>query len=183
MQINDPAVSAELMDRHAVYERALMENDVATLKSLFWNSAHAVRYGVGENLYGAVDIHAFRQARSRVDLNRSVTRLEITALGDSAGVINLEFMRHIDGAERKGRQTQFWVRFPEGWRIVSAHISLLPGGPPAYLEAAAARIGLPVNAAHAAAVATDLNRIADIAQFLMEFPLAQDVEAAPVFQA
>jgi hypothetical protein len=85
------------------------------------------------------------------------------------------------GVERHGRQTQFWIRFPEGWKIVSAHVSLLPA-PPSYLEAASAQIGLSIDGKERQAVKEDLNRIAAIAGFLMQFPLSQDVEAAPVFQ-
>lgn len=181
MTINDQAVVAELMDRHNVYEKALMENDAATLESLFWDSPHAVRYGVTENLHGAEEIRAFRRGRPNINLSRTISRLEIMALGDSAGVINLEFVRPIDGIENHGRQTQFWFRFPEGWRIASAHVSLLPGTP-SYLEAAADRIGMPIPPACRAAVSEDLNRIGTIAGFLMEFPLSQDIEAAAVFQ-
>lgn len=181
MEINNPAVLEELQDRHTVYERALIDNDVETLEALFWNSAHAVRYGVGENLYGTGEINAFRQGRPKINLNRVVSRLEIIALSNTVGIINLEFVRSIDGIERQGRQTQFWFRFEEGWRIVSAHVSLLPA-PMSYLDAAAAKIGITINAANRPAVSEDLNRIGAIAQFLMEFPLNQNVEAAPVFQ-
>src|SRR5260370_26111407 len=145
--INDPVVVAELMDRHAVYEKALLDNDVATLELLFWDSPHAVRYGVTENLHGAGEIRAFRQSRPAINLNRTVLRLEILALGDATGIINLEFVRTMDGIERHGRQTQFWTRFPEGLRIVSAHASLLPG-PASYLEAASSPVGLPIPAAY-----------------------------------
>jgi hypothetical protein len=181
MTINDPVVIAELTAQHELYERALLSNDVVVLDSLFWNSPHAVRYGVTENLHGGAEIQAFRQARPNINLARTISRLEIMTFGMDAGIINLEFVRPMDGIERSGRQTQMWLRLPEGWRIVSAHVSLLPGQP-AYLDAVAAQIGLPVEAVNRPGVSEDLKRIGAIAQFLMEFPLAQDVEAAPVFQ-
>ena len=181
MKINDAVVIAELMDRQTVYERALMDNDVEVLQSLFWESPHAVRYGITENLYGVDEIRAFRQGRPTVNVARTVTRVEIAAVGDSAGVVNLEFVRPIGGTERAGRQTQFWIRFPEGWKILSSHISLLPG-PKSYLDAAAAQIGVPVDAMNRAAVSEDLNRIGVVARFLMEFPLSQGQEPAAVFQ-
>jgi hypothetical protein len=182
MRINDPATIAELTRLHAVYEQALLSNDAATLQALFWNSPHAIRYGVTENLHGADEIGAFRQARPNVNLARTISRLDIMAFGDTAGIVNLEFVRAMDGAERSGRQTQFWVRLPEGWRIVSAHVSLLPGAP-SYLDAAASQIGLAIDSASRPTVSDDLNRIGLIAKFLMDFPLDQEVEAAPVFQA
>jgi hypothetical protein len=103
------------------------------------------------------------------------------AFGDSVGIVNLEFMRPIDGIGQYGRQTQFWFRFPEGWRIASAHVSLLPGDT-TYLNAAASEIGLRIAAENRTAVNEDLKRLAAIAEVLMQFPLNQDVEAAPVFQ-
>src|SRR5436305_992922 len=108
MQINNPAVLAELTRCHEVYETALMANDADTLGALFWNSPHALRFGVTENLHGAEEIRAFRKARPGINLDREILRLDITALGDTAGIVNLEFMRPMDGVERHGRQTQFW---------------------------------------------------------------------------
>lgn len=181
MTINDPAVIAQLRELHEVYEAALLANDAPVLESLFWDSPHAIRYGVTENLHGSAEIQAFRRARPNVNLARTITRLEILALGDSTGIINLEFARPMDGVERQGRQTQFWCRLPEGWKIVSAHVSLLPG-PPSYLDATAALLGLPIPADARAAVSDDLNRIGAIAGMLMQFNLPQEVEAASVFQ-
>lgn len=126
MQINDPEVVAELRRCHDTYEKALMDNDAHALGELFWDSPCVVRFGATENLHGADQIRAFRQARPKINLDREVLRLDITALGESVGVVNLEFVRAIDGVERHGRQSQFWIRFPEGWKIVSAHVSLLP---------------------------------------------------------
>ncbi len=120
--VNDPETVRELRELYPAYEKALVENDVETLTRMFWASPHSVRYGVGENLYGMDEIEAFRKARPSVGLARTVTRLEIATFGKDYGSVVLEFAR---GAV-KGRQTQVWVRFAEGWRIVSAHVSLLP---------------------------------------------------------
>lgn len=181
MTINDPVVLAELMERHTLYEQALIDNDVATLEGLFWDSPHALRFGVTENLHGSDEIRAFRKARPAINLDREIRRLDIMSFGDSAGIVNLEFMRPMDGSERYGRQTQFWFRFAEGWKIVSAHVSLLPA-PPAWVDAASAEIGVPISPASRLPVKEDLDRVASIAKFLMDFPLDQTVEAAPVFQ-
>jgi hypothetical protein len=181
MRINDPTVVAELTELHAVYEKALIANDVAILDASFWDSPHAVRYGVMENLHGAEEIRAFRHGRPSINLDRTIMRLEILAIGDNAGIVNVEFVRPINGIERSGRQTQFWFRFAEGWRIASAHVSLLPAAP-SYLEAASAQLRVPVDALNRAAVSQDLNRLGDIANFLMEFPLSHEIEAAPVFR-
>ena len=47
----------------------------------------------------------------------------ITTFGEDYAVCSTEFTR--EGSERIGRQQQTWVRFPCGWRIVAAHVSLM----------------------------------------------------------
>ena len=125
MQINDPVALAELTKAFAEYEQALVTNDIATLDRLFWNSPHTLRYGVGENLYGFEAIQAFRNSRPSQGLARTVTRTALTTFGSDYGVANIEFVRA--GSERIGRQSQSWVRFDEGWRVVAAHVSLVAG--------------------------------------------------------
>jgi hypothetical protein len=123
MEINIPYVVAEVSAQFARYERALTTNDVAVLDELFWNSPHTLRYGVGENLYGYGEIAAFRAARPAQGLQREVLRTVITTYGRDFATANIEFRRA--GSERTGRQSQTWVRLPEGWRVVAAHVSLL----------------------------------------------------------
>ena len=123
MDINRPEVLASLTAAFERYERALVGNDVAVLDELFWPSGHTVRYGVGENLYGYVAIQAFRAGRSPQGLARAVLRTQVTTYGDSFGCTHIEFRR--EGAARIGRQTQTWMRTPDGWRVVSAHVSLM----------------------------------------------------------
>jgi len=125
MQINDPEIVAELQALYPKYEAALLSNDAETLTRMFWASPHAMRFGVMENLYGIEEIEAFRKSRSPANLARTVRRLDIVTFGDDFGSITLEFERTINGKMISGRQSQVWVRFPEGWRIVSAHISVL----------------------------------------------------------
>lgn len=126
MRINDPEIVAELQALHPRYEAALVENDVETLTSLTWNSPYAVRMGLAENLYGIEEIAAFRKQRSPVNLTRSVRRIDIVTFGRDFGSVTLEFERTVDGKQNRGRQSQMWARLPEGWRIVTAHVSLLP---------------------------------------------------------
>ena len=93
------------------------------LDELFWDSPHTLRYGAGENLYGIDEIRAFRDARPSKGINRDVLRTHITTYGDTFATTQIEFQRH--GSDRIGRQTQAWVRMAEGWRVVSAHVSLM----------------------------------------------------------
>ena len=121
--INLPAVLEEVTAAFAEYQQALVTNDVAMLDKLFFDSPHTLRYGAGENLYGYDAIRAFRQARPAVNLEREVTVTAITSYGQDLAVTNIEFKRA--GSDRIGRQSQTWVRLPEGWRVVSAHVSLM----------------------------------------------------------
>ncbi len=126
MQINDPKTLAELQSLYPQYETALVTNDVDALTRLFWASPHAVRFGVTENLLGFDEISAFRKGRSSVNLGRTVRRLDIVTFSPDFASITLEFERNVQGRTVLGRQSQTWVRLPEGWRIVAAHVSLLP---------------------------------------------------------
>ena len=179
MLINDPATLAEISALHDLYESALISNDVVTLDRLFWDTPQAVRYGVTECLYGIEEIRTFRQNRPKIDLAREVTKLAITTLGTDTAIVNLEFRRQVNG--RRGRQTQFWRRMEQGWKIVSAHVSIMPETA-SYVRTTAARIGLPLDAAYFDAVTEDLERTEAAAEYLMGFPLPQTVEAAPVFE-
>ena len=126
MQVNDPKAVAELQALYPQYETALVNNDVEALTRLFWASPQATRFGVTENLYGFDEISAFRAGRPPVNLARTVRRLDIVTFGPDFGSITLEFERNVQGRTVLGRQSQTWVRLPEGWRIVAAHLSLLP---------------------------------------------------------
>ena len=124
MEINLPEVRAEVAAAFARYEAALVSNDVATLQELFWRSEHTIRYGIAENLYGSDEIAAFRAARSPVGLARRISRTVITTYGRDFATASTLFER--DTVPGKiGRQMQSWVRMPEGWRIVAAHVSLI----------------------------------------------------------
>jgi hypothetical protein len=125
MQINDPEIVAELKALYPKYEAALMANDAETLTQMFWASPHAMRFGITENLYGIKEIDAFRMGRSPANLARTVRRLDIVTFGRDFGSVTLEFERTVNGKMISGRQSQVWVRFSEGWRIVSAHVSVL----------------------------------------------------------
>lgn len=124
--INRPAVVAEVERVLMRYEKALTSNDVATLDELFWSSEHTVRYGATEMLYGQEEIRAFRRVRSPKNLDRRVRRVAITTFGDDYATASLEFERQEPEGTTVGRQSQCWVRFDEGWRVVSAHVSSLP---------------------------------------------------------
>lgn len=121
MEINDPAVLEEVRQQFMRYEAALTGNDVAVLDELFWNAEQTVRYGATEQLYGYAEIQAFRVARPSKGLDRSIVKTQITTFGRDMATAHLEFRR--EGVEKVGRQTQTWVRMPEGWRVVSAHVS------------------------------------------------------------
>jgi len=126
MEINDPAVLAGVSEAFARYEKALMDNDIAALNALFWNSPLVIRFGPGQNLYGIEAIAAFRTARVGGSPKRLLFNTVITSFGRDFATANTEFQR--EGASAPGRQSQSWVRLKEGWRIAAAHVSLLGQG-------------------------------------------------------
>jgi hypothetical protein len=125
-EVNLAEVVAELRELYPRYEQALVSNDVDTLTAMFWAAPEVMRFGVTENLYGQEELEAFRKSRPSVNLARRVQRLDIVSFGRDFGSITLEFERDTPKGTIHGRQSQVWVRFPQGWRIISAHVSLLP---------------------------------------------------------
>lgn len=124
MDINLPDVVAEVTAAFQYYEAALIGNDVAVLDELFWHSPHTIRYGATENLYGYEAIANFRANRSPAGLNRILINTVITTYGRDFATANTEFQRK--NSTVTGRQSQTWIRTAEGWRVVAAHVSLLP---------------------------------------------------------
>jgi ketosteroid isomerase-like protein len=124
MDIDRPEVVREVRDAFERYERALVTNDIATLDALFRDDARTIRYGATEILYGYADIKAFRSARSPAGLARTLSRTVITTFGRDFAIASTLFHRPTSPG-KVGRQTQTWVRFPEGWRVVAGHVSLM----------------------------------------------------------
>jgi len=121
MQVDDPGIRAEVEAAFNAYERALTNDDIAAMDDLFRHAPQTVRYGVGEVLYGIDEIREFRKGRGGSP-QRTLGRVEIATYGRDFATANAEFFR--EGSTRRGRQSQAWVRFPDGWKVVSAHVSL-----------------------------------------------------------
>ncbi len=124
MEINIPKIQAEVTAAFWQYERALLSNDVEALKDIFWDSPHTLRYGMGETLYGHDEIAAFRNTQRGHKIEREITRLVVTSFGRDFATANCETKR--TGSDIRSRQSHSWARVAEGWRIVAAHVSLLP---------------------------------------------------------
>jgi hypothetical protein len=121
--IDLPDVLAEVTAVFARYEAALTGNQLAVLDELFWDSPRTVRYGIGENLHGYDAIRAYRLARPSAGLQRELHHTVITTYGRDYATANTEFTR--EGVGSVGRQSHTWLRLPQGWRIVAAHVSLM----------------------------------------------------------
>ena len=124
MDIDLPEVVAEVREAFERYEQALVTNDVAMLDALFRRDARTIRYGIAENLYGHEEVAAFRAARPPVGLMRTRSRTLISTYGRDFAVASTLFHRPAM-VGKVGRQMQSWVRFPEGWRVVAAHVSII----------------------------------------------------------
>lgn len=124
MDIDLPEVMAEVRAVFERYEQALVSNDVATLGELFRKDPRTLRYGIAENLYGYQEIAGFRAGRPAINLMRMRERTVITTYGRDFAVASTQFRRE-SAPGKVGRQMQTWVRFPEGWRVVAAHVSII----------------------------------------------------------
>ena len=124
MEIDLPDVVAEVTEAFERYEKALVTNDIATLDTLFRRDSRTIRYGIAENLYGHEEVFAFRAGRPAINLMRTRSRTVITTYGRDFAVASTLFHRQsLPG--KVGRQMQTWVRFPQGWQVVAAHVSLI----------------------------------------------------------
>lgn len=121
---NIASIAAQIRDVFDSYEAALLANNIDALNEFFWRDPATVRLSPGGGLYGYDEIVQFRQRRDVSDIARKLDRVEILVLGPGLGVANAEYTRY--GSGRRGAQSQVWKLFPEGWRIVSAHVSLEP---------------------------------------------------------
>lgn len=124
LELNLPDVVAEVAAAYERYETALAANDVAVLNEIFWTDPRTIRYGPAENLYGHDEIAAYRQARTPTDEPKIRARTVVTTYGTDMGTVNTMFGRDsVPG--RVGRQSQTWLRTPDGWRVVCAHVSMI----------------------------------------------------------
>jgi len=121
MKIDDPVLHAEVTEAFHEYERALMADDIPAMDALFHDAPTTNRFGVGEVLYGIEAIREFRKGRGGSP-QRTLGKVAITVYGDSFATADAEFFR--ENSDRRGRQTQAWVKFADGWKVVSAHVSL-----------------------------------------------------------
>ena len=123
--VNLDHVASEVTEVFHAYEAALVANDTTTLNDLFWNSPHVVRFGVDDVQVGHQEVARWRTTQSPVPSGRSLTDTRVVAFGEDMAVVTTTF--RYPGRKAIGRQSQTWVRISEGWRIVSAHVSEIPG--------------------------------------------------------
>jgi hypothetical protein len=106
------------------YERALLHNDVDAMNAAFWVSDAVVRYGIADMQYGYDDVVAWRAQALPVNPLRQIVRKTVASL--SPDVVAVDLLFDDGNGSVTGRQSQTWVRRPEGWRIVRAHVSVVP---------------------------------------------------------
>ena len=121
MKLDNPSVVAEITAMLERYDRAIAANDLDALDEMFWRSDKTLRYGPNGSLYGHAAISAFRRGRNIKGVERTRGRTVITTFGETFATADAEYSR--PGLNGTSRQSQTWVRMPEGWRIVSAHVS------------------------------------------------------------
>ncbi len=122
VDFDEAAIEAEIRAEFGRYEAALAMNDLGALAGFFWEDPRTLRMTTTGGLYGHAAIVAFRRERDVADVARKLERVEVVAWSPDFGVATAEYRRRISG--RRGSQSQVWMRRPEGWRIVAAHVSL-----------------------------------------------------------
>ena len=132
MRVDDPVrldrseVVAQVRAAFDRYERAMADGDLAALAELFWDDPRCVRFGVADRQQGGPEITAWRRANPSVPAGRRLSGTRVLAVAEHTAVVTTLF--GYPGRAVEGRQSQTWVRFPEGWRIVAAHVSEVPPG-------------------------------------------------------
>lgn len=121
MEINNPKILSEVTKQFHLYQQALIDNDVEVLNKLFWDKSLTVRFGISENQYGHADISNYRKKLRKPIIKQYIQQCIITTYGSDSATTNIDFKR--EGLN--GRQSQTWIRMPEGWRIVAAHVSFM----------------------------------------------------------
>jgi hypothetical protein len=126
--VNRPEIVAELTAMYDRYERALMADDRTELGLLFWDDPTTIHYAVASSQNGYAAVKADRDATTRSGgaVPREIRRITVTTYRACYGTVNVEYFR--PSSARHGRQSQVWVK---GWRVVSAHVSLVPVPPAA----------------------------------------------------
>lgn len=123
-QINLHEVVQEVTRIFLDYESALMRNDVDALNAYFWRHQAVTRYGICDKQLGHEALVDYRAKVPAPAFTRTLHDVRITAFGPDMVVAMCEFKR--SDTDLHGFQTQTWMRLPEGWRIVSAHVSMVP---------------------------------------------------------
>jgi hypothetical protein len=126
-QIDLPAVCAELQAEFTRYEAALMANDVQALNDFFWCDPRVTRYGIADKQLGHEALVRYRAQVPAPDFTRELHRVRLHSFGPDLAVAQCEFTR--SDTPLHGFQTQTWARLPEGWKIVAAHVSMVPPFP------------------------------------------------------
>ncbi len=121
-KVNDPAIVAEVMEAFEGYYSSLSSNDVPAVQAWFFQSPETVRFGNAENLFGSEEINAYRSSSPPSGRAGIRERVVVATFGRDFGTTS-SLTRPRPG--RVGRTTQAWVRFPEGWKIVAAHVSTI----------------------------------------------------------
>lgn len=124
--VNQPEVVAEITKIFYEYEQALMTNDVEKLNQYFWQDERVTRYGIGDRQWGIQELVAYRQETPAPDFTRTLEHLRVSTFDQNTAICQVEFVR--SDTTLRGFQTQTWLKMSGIWRIVSAHVSMIPFG-------------------------------------------------------
>ncbi len=124
LEIDLPEVVAEVKTAWAAYNQGLNSGNITVQNESFRNDERTVRYGPAENLYGDKAVLNFRANARPFDPPLTYSNTVITSYGRNFAV-TATLMHRANQPDKVGRQMQTWVRFPEGWKVVAAHVSYI----------------------------------------------------------
>jgi hypothetical protein len=124
VDIDLPEVVAEVTAAFDRYNVAINSGNIAVQNETFHDDVRTIRYGQAENQYGYKEIEAFRATARPLNPPRTLSRTVISTYGRDFAVAST-LVQNARTPGKIGRQMQTWVRFPEGWRVVAAHVSTI----------------------------------------------------------
>ncbi len=124
LEVNTPAIVAEVAEAFSRYEDALAAGDLSEMAATFSDRPEVLRFGITDQQRGPEELARWRAAQPALPTGRTLRETTVTTYGPNFAVVTTLF--EYPGRPVLGRQSQTWLRGPAGWTIVHAHVSEIP---------------------------------------------------------
>lgn len=106
---------------------ATLNKNSKTMKESSWSAPDIINVETIENIYNSQTVSNFLASQNMINLMLEIQNIQVITFDEDTAIVTLEFHRVIDGVEKRGKQSQTWHKLSQGWTIVSARMSFLPG--------------------------------------------------------